>query len=175
MFRVGQNHIYTPYMTVHLVKSLPKIPYIHRIYMVLANPTHIVWIWRTQHIAPMGSCSAYSPYAILWGDLQRVSQPATIKPRQSIRCPDLLERIYLTTVHCSLHLCTQVVVKRRGVGFWNGEPSRSGNTLGKCQIHNQKSKQGWSQSRKRKTYIHAHAHAHSQHTHTHLHASAHSV
>jgi hypothetical protein len=38
--RVGQNRIYTPYMTVYLVISLPKIPYIHRIYMVLANPTY---------------------------------------------------------------------------------------------------------------------------------------
>jgi hypothetical protein len=36
--RVGQNRIYTPYMTVYLMISLPKIPYIHRIYMVLANP-----------------------------------------------------------------------------------------------------------------------------------------
>jgi hypothetical protein len=40
MHRVGQNCIYTPYMTVYLVISLPKVPYIHRIYMVLANPTH---------------------------------------------------------------------------------------------------------------------------------------
>jgi hypothetical protein len=39
LFRVGQNRIYTPYMTVYLVISLPKLPYIHRIYMVLANPT----------------------------------------------------------------------------------------------------------------------------------------
>ena len=38
--RVGQNRIYTPYMTVYLVISLPKIPYIHRIYMVLANPLY---------------------------------------------------------------------------------------------------------------------------------------
>jgi hypothetical protein len=36
--RVGQNRIYAPYMTVYLGSSLPKIPYIHRIYMVLANP-----------------------------------------------------------------------------------------------------------------------------------------
>jgi len=28
-------------MTVYLVISLPKIPYIHCIYMVLANPTHV--------------------------------------------------------------------------------------------------------------------------------------
>ena len=40
MGRVGQNRLYTPYMTVYLVISLPKIPYIHRIYMVLANPNH---------------------------------------------------------------------------------------------------------------------------------------
>jgi len=40
MTRAGQNRIYTPYMTVYLVISLPKIPYIHRIYMVLANPIH---------------------------------------------------------------------------------------------------------------------------------------
>ena len=29
-------------MTVYLVISLPKIPYTHRIYMVLAHPKHIV-------------------------------------------------------------------------------------------------------------------------------------
>ena len=29
IYRVGQNHIYTPYITVHLVISLPKISYIH--------------------------------------------------------------------------------------------------------------------------------------------------
>ena len=39
--RVGQNRMNTPYMTAYLVNSLPKIPYIHRIYMVLANPTHV--------------------------------------------------------------------------------------------------------------------------------------
>ena len=43
MCRVGQNRILTPYVTVHLVISLPKIPYIHRIYMVLANPTNMLW------------------------------------------------------------------------------------------------------------------------------------
>jgi len=40
--RVGQNRIYTPYMTVYLVISMPKIPYIHCIYMVLANPTFML-------------------------------------------------------------------------------------------------------------------------------------
>jgi len=39
IFRVGQNRIFAPYMTVYLVKSLPKMLYVHRMYMVLANPT----------------------------------------------------------------------------------------------------------------------------------------
>jgi hypothetical protein len=39
MARVGQNRIYTPYMTVYLVISLPKLLYVNRIYIVLANPT----------------------------------------------------------------------------------------------------------------------------------------
>ena len=62
MCKVGQNRMYTPYMTVYLVNSLPNIPYIHRIYnihryiytpcilryvftpyicMVLANPSRV--------------------------------------------------------------------------------------------------------------------------------------
>ena len=36
--RVGQNRTYIPYMTVYLVISLQKLPYIHRIYMVLGQP-----------------------------------------------------------------------------------------------------------------------------------------
>jgi hypothetical protein len=53
MFRVGQNRIYTPYITVYWMISLPKIPYIYRIYMVLANPSfvisypcvHCIWVY----------------------------------------------------------------------------------------------------------------------------------
>jgi len=33
MHRVGQNRMCTPYMTVYLVISLPKLLCIHRIYM----------------------------------------------------------------------------------------------------------------------------------------------
>jgi len=43
--RVGQNRIYAPCMTVYLVTSLPDMPYIHRIYMVLANPTHLDYLY----------------------------------------------------------------------------------------------------------------------------------
>ena len=38
--RVGQDRIYAPYMTIYLVVSLPKIPCIYRICMVLANPRY---------------------------------------------------------------------------------------------------------------------------------------
>jgi len=34
-------YVYTPYMTVYLVIFLPKLPYMHRISMVLADPTHV--------------------------------------------------------------------------------------------------------------------------------------
>ena len=40
--RVGQNRIYTLYMTVYLVTSLPKIPYIHHIYIYI-----YIWFWPT--------------------------------------------------------------------------------------------------------------------------------
>jgi hypothetical protein len=41
MSRAGQNRIYITYMTVYLVISLPKIPYINRIY---------IWFWPTRLI-----------------------------------------------------------------------------------------------------------------------------
>jgi len=40
--RVVQNRIYAPYMTVNLVIFLPRLPYIHCIYMVLANPVMLL-------------------------------------------------------------------------------------------------------------------------------------
>jgi len=40
MYRVGKNYVYIHRMTVYLMISLPKIPCIHRIYMVLANPAY---------------------------------------------------------------------------------------------------------------------------------------
>ena len=36
----GQNRIYAPYMTVYLVISLPRIPCMHHIHVVMANPTY---------------------------------------------------------------------------------------------------------------------------------------
>jgi hypothetical protein len=39
--RIGQNRVYTPYMTIYLVVFLPEIPG-----MVLTNPT-LIWFWPT--------------------------------------------------------------------------------------------------------------------------------
>jgi hypothetical protein len=36
--KVGQSRTYTPHMTVYLMNSLPRMPYIHRTCMVLALP-----------------------------------------------------------------------------------------------------------------------------------------
>ena len=41
IYRVGQNRKYMYKYTVYLVISKLKIPYVHRIYMVLANPRYI--------------------------------------------------------------------------------------------------------------------------------------
>ena len=46
MCRVGKNRTYTTYMTVHLVISLPKIQYIHRIF---------IWFWPTLHMCVQSS------------------------------------------------------------------------------------------------------------------------
>jgi hypothetical protein len=41
MCSVGQSRVYRPSVTVYLVISLPKLPYVHHIYMVLANSRHM--------------------------------------------------------------------------------------------------------------------------------------
>ena len=47
--RVGQNRIFTLYMTVCMVISLPKLPYIHRIYVYMhgfGQPYKTLTAWR---------------------------------------------------------------------------------------------------------------------------------
>ena len=50
--KVGQNRIYTPYMTAYLVISLPRIPRLHHMCMVLANPRHA--LREVLHMMPIG-------------------------------------------------------------------------------------------------------------------------
>ena len=73
MLRVGQNRIYTLYMTVCMVISLLSIPYVHHIrmyiipyvhhtvctpytykYMVLAHPINALFKVQAMHDAPLG-------------------------------------------------------------------------------------------------------------------------
>ena len=42
--RVGQDRIYTPYMTVYLVISLPKLLYIHHIYIYDSGQPYSFWL-----------------------------------------------------------------------------------------------------------------------------------
>ena len=80
MSRVGQNRIYTPYMTVYLMISLPKIPYIHRIYMVLANPMYEHSAFSDLGWAGGLNCGRYPPLHVQLRcslSLQWVLQPST--------------------------------------------------------------------------------------------------
>jgi len=70
--RVGQNHAYTPYMTVYSVISMPKIPYIHRnheytsdmtVYSVISMP-RIPYIHRTWPYIQWFPCQIYLIYTI---------------------------------------------------------------------------------------------------------------
>ena len=47
--RIGQNRIYTYIYTVYLVISKPRIPYVHRIYMVQANPNYYTRVHACMH------------------------------------------------------------------------------------------------------------------------------
>ena len=42
-----EPYIYTPYVTIYLVISLPKLPYIHRIY---------IWFWPTLAMCDLCAC-----------------------------------------------------------------------------------------------------------------------
>ena len=65
MYWAGQNHLYTLYMAVYWVISLPKIPFIYRIYlfMVLVNPTRVVHI--VHHIPYVRIVHHTIPYHII--------------------------------------------------------------------------------------------------------------
>ena len=54
--RIGQNRIYTPYMDVYMVIFLPKISYIHRIY---------IWFWPTLITRRGFYCQSQNPGLIV--------------------------------------------------------------------------------------------------------------
>jgi len=61
MIRVGQNRIYTPYMTVYTVISLPKTTYLHRIYIIYGSGQPYRWcLWNDGYPAHGGQRSFHS-------------------------------------------------------------------------------------------------------------------
>ena len=62
--RVGQNRKPSPYMTICLVNSLPKMPYIHRLYMVLANPKLLLSSELTSSLVLVLACSLVLPCSL---------------------------------------------------------------------------------------------------------------
>jgi len=65
--RVGQNRISTPYMTIYLVIFLPKLPYIHHIYIY-------IWFWP---ILLIGIVLVLH----VWLYIDTATQPATCQNR----------------------------------------------------------------------------------------------
>ena len=108
MHRVGQIRIYTYIYTVYLVISEPKIPYVHRIYMVLANPTHA----RTHTHTHVHTHSHMYTYTHICTEAQVTS----------VRCSPqwegpLRRRPERTHTHPCTHTCTHVLT-HRGTRNW---------------------------------------------------------
>jgi len=60
MFRVGQDRIITPYITVYLVTLLPKVPYVHTPYVYMA-----IALLKTPNIYRVGQNCVSAPYMIV--------------------------------------------------------------------------------------------------------------
>jgi len=60
-------HIYTPYMAIYLVISLPKIPHVHRIYIIWLTLAifHLGWLWC--QLVSKVSCGQSFKKIAAWG------------------------------------------------------------------------------------------------------------
>ena len=96
--RVGQNRIYTPYMTVYLMKSLQEIPYVHRICMVLANPSKMPWFNHFRHGLRKNTIRVWA-----------IQHPAEIKSKEKESQAQSQHKQKASRDWC-IHCCTHVVV-----------------------------------------------------------------
>jgi len=95
--RIVHNRMYTPYLTVFLVISLPKIPYTHRIYMALVNSTYHTHaeLMPVHTCVPVLACNDLTPIWSMhaWFDINLIaaylSLHATIWHRSDRCMPDL--------------------------------------------------------------------------------------
>jgi hypothetical protein len=110
--RVGQNRIYTLYMTVYMVNSLPKIPYTHRIYMVLANPTHMHQCCAERQAAATIMLTLLDGMFTFDGrTLHAQLRSAVLDFKQSVHCPAILNLMAhsLSLITTNSTHCTQQV------------------------------------------------------------------
>jgi len=107
--RVGQNHINSPYMTVYLVISLPKIPYIHRKYMVLANPRLVCCVLtnkrrrRTQTHAFIHKTHAYIHKTQIASSLHHSEAPQRSRHQRQGHSRKAANKVPRTNLASSLH------------------------------------------------------------------------
>ena len=76
--RVGQNRIYTPYMTVCMVIPLLKIPYVHRIYVQIygSGPPYIYGVHTVLFWGKSPNIQAYTVYNVrFWPTRLSMKQP----------------------------------------------------------------------------------------------------
>jgi len=89
-------------MTVSLVISLPKVPYIHRIYMVLANPKYV----RSWYGKVRSDCT-YGEIRYGYSSMQKAGS-----------CLICIEKFIIgsNTLQCRYFYCTCTCMKLRGTG-----------------------------------------------------------
>jgi len=85
IYRIGQNRICTPYMTVYMLVPLLKIPYIHRIHTVYTVPAEIPYIHH-----------AHCMYVCMYGPDQTCT-PATQSDGLPTRSSDCIPSDFLPT------------------------------------------------------------------------------
>jgi len=86
-------------MTVYLVISLPKIPYIHRIYMVLANPIYTQGRPKTKHSQRDCVFGAKTPHNVVWPCTTAAGQPCYYKGHYYLSIIYIHDRTQLYTAH----------------------------------------------------------------------------
>ena len=144
--RVGQNRIFTPYMTVCLVNTLHKIPYIHRIY---------IWFWPTLHTSIHRQSNTHThtqTHTNTHPHTHTHTQTRThTQAKQHTR--SLLQRKYAQALH--LVLTRHCHHKEYCTRAYTGKAT---NTQTRTHTHTH-------------TQTHTHAHTHTN-THTHKHTQA---
>ena len=147
MCRVGHDNLYIPYLTVYLVISLPKIPYIHCIFIGLGDPAYV----QAPRICMVIANPTY------------VQAPRRIL---SVICSSWRQTIYFH----SLLMCKQQHMQNVASCF---DLQGSFHLFPFCSTskHIQTHSHTHAHTTHTHTHIHTHTHTH-RHTHTHTHSTS---